>query len=320
MGFCILCVTDTPITYVVIMRIVKDYYLDHYSYISEERVKRPMEFAVGKEDETHNSDCVFCAGNETLTPQEIGRIDDGKGGWRMRWFPNKFNAVSPESEHAYGFQEVIVETPDPQKQLWDFSGDELAEIFGVYQNRIKELHKDKKIRYVSIFKNHGKESGASLLHSHTQVLATSVFPSRLTRKLRAIQELEHCPYCVMINEEKQSDRYIWENEEFIAFCPKAPRFAMEAWIVSKTHRGDFQEFSQSTLSNLTVLLKKFLLKLKTLNASYCFYFYYAPPGQDLHFHLELLPRLHKWAGFELSSDDYVIGTPPEAAARFYRGE
>lgn len=300
------------------MRIVKDYYLDHYSYISEERANRPYHFESHINELSHPASCFFCPGNEEMTPPEIGRIDDGKGGWKVRWFPNKFVAVSPESEHAYGYQEVIVETSDSQKQLWDLSSDEIVEIFKVYQNRIKELHNDKKIQYVSIFKNYGKESGASLLHSHTQVLATSVFPSRLSRKLKAIQELGHCPYCVMINEEKQSDRYIWENEEFIAFCPQAPRFAMETWIVSKTHRGDFQEFSQSTVSNLVALLQKFLLKLKTLNASYCFYFYYTPAGQDLHFHLELLPRLHKWAGFELSSDDYVIGTPPETAAQFYR--
>lgn len=300
------------------MRIVKDYYLDHYSYISEERAKRPIDFIQKKEETAHSSSCFFCPGNEEMTPPEIGRIDDGKGGWIMRWFPNKFLSVSPQSEDAYGYQEVVVETPEPQKQVWDFSKEEFITLLGVYQERIKELENDKKIAYVVVFKNSGPESGASLIHSHTQIIATSVFPSRLAKKISEIKKLEHCPYCVIVNKERGSDRSIAENEEFIAFCPKAPRFAMEVWVVAKKHRGDFQEFSEDTVSHLSALFLPLLKKLKKINSSYCFYLYYQPRDNDLHFHLECLPRLHKWAGFELASGDYIIGIPPETAAQFYR--
>lgn len=300
------------------MKIVKDYFLDHYTYISEGRAKRPQDFGIPKSQGGDEGVCAFCPGNEGLTPPEIGRIDDGKGGWKMRWFLNKFPAVSPSDKEAYGFHEVIVETPERDRQLWDFSDQELAELFMVYQGRIQALEEDKKIKYVMVFKNHGPEAGASLRHSHTQVIATSVFPSRLERKLEKIEGLGRCPYCKIIQEEKGSERYVMENEEFIAFCPRAPRFSMEAWIIAKRHEMDFREFSSNTLANLASSLNRLLSKLKTINAPYCFYFYYKPMGKDLHFHLELLPRLHQWAGFELAAGDYIVTIAPENAAAFYR--
>ena len=140
------------------MRIERDYFNDHYSYISEERSKRPQELASPKSDVAHNpQSCYFCPGNEGQTPKEIGRIADTNGNWKIRWFANKFPAISTDSEGAYGFHEVIVETPESQKQLWDFSSAEIVELLGVYQSRISELMQDEKIEYVCVLKNHGIE-------------------------------------------------------------------------------------------------------------------------------------------------------------------
>ncbi|MBI3335648.1 MAG: DUF4931 domain-containing protein [Candidatus Portnoybacteria bacterium] len=300
------------------MKIVKDYFLDHYTYISEGRAKRPQDFAQPQDSTGHDTACVFCPGSEALTPPEIGRIDDGKGSWKMRWFLNKFPAVSPEDADAYGYHEVIVETPDPQIQLWDFSQSELRELFSVYQERIQTLENDVRVKYVVVFKNHGPEAGASLRHSHTQVIATSAFPSRIERKLNEIKTLGKCPYCKIVQEEKGSERYIMENDEFIAFCPRAPRFSLEAWIVAKEHTLNFSTSPRTTLLNLSSSLGHLLSKLKTINAPYCFYLSSKPKESDLHFHLELLPRLHVWAGFELGTGDYIITIPPEDAAKFYR--
>lgn len=239
----------------------------------------------------------------------------------MRWFPNKFTAVSSQAPDAYGYQEVIAETPDPLKQLWDFDVQELATLISVYQERIRAFNEDLKIQSIVIFKNHGKEAGASLVHSHTQVIATSV-PLTREKKSSASQGSEKsCLSCLSIDEERGSKRVIGENEHFFVFCPRAPRYAMEAWVTAKNHEKEFLAFSEDELRDLATLLSTLLRPLRTLSASYCFFITYrAHSSTQSHFQLELLPRLHVWGGFELASGDYIIGISPEKAAQFYRGQ
>jgi UDPglucose--hexose-1-phosphate uridylyltransferase len=300
------------------MRIEKDNILEHYSYISQARAskKKPLDFL--PDELVHSSQCVFCPGNEAQTPKEIGRINDEKGNWKVRWFPNKFSAVSPDESVAYGKQEVIVETPSTSRHLWDFSDQDFFEVVGVYQDRMCTLLQDDKIRFVGVFKNHGRESGASLVHAHSQVFASSVPSSRMSQKQKRVSELGHCPYCRLVQDERKSRRFIAENENFIAFCPQAPRYSFEAWIVAKRHEGDFLGYVQSELRQFTSLLSTLLKLPKKQNASFCFSISHVKTEPSLHFHVELLPRLHKWGGFELSSGDYIIGVPPEDAARMYR--
>lgn len=300
------------------MHLVQDYFLRHYSYISLARAKRPQDFTPVPPP-AHPEHCVFCPGQEETTPAEIGRIDNGQGSWSMRWFPNKFSAVAPDVSEAYGHQEVIVETPDPQLQLWDLSAQTLQTLGGIYQERVRALSQDPGIAAIAVFKNHGKESGASLVHSHTQIIASAKKFSSLTPIETYAASTQQCPYCQVIAEERANKRVIAQNDDFIAFCSKAPRYAMEAWIVATHHEAEFLTFTPQRISNLMSILSLLLGRLKTLSAAYCFSFTYLK-GSQLHFHLELVPRLHVWGGFELASADYIIGVPPEDAARFYRGE
>lgn len=300
------------------MRIEQDYFHDHVSYISEERANRPQETKGAEEKQDHDiHTCYFCPGNEHMTPPEIGRTVDENGSWKIRWFPNKYPALSIEESDAYGYHEVIVETSNPEKQLWDFSPYELSEVFEVYKRRVSEIAQDKKIQYISVFKNHGFEAGASLAHSHTQLMASSVFPSKIERERSYMKTQGACTYCEIIKNLPASLK-IAENDDFMLFCPRAPRFAMEAWIVAKEHQGNFLSFSPEKCLSITDILDVILKKLKTLSAPYCYYFSFLPNASDMHFHLEILPRLHKWAGFELASGDYIIPTPPESATIFYR--
>ena len=305
------------------MKIVKDYFGDHYSYIAEERAKRPIELAPSINEVLHNPQaCHFCPGNETQTPQEIGRIADMSGNWKIRWFPNKFPAISTDSEGASGFHEVIVETPDPQKQLWDFSSAELVELLSVYQNRIRDLAKDENIEYVCAIKNHGVDAGASIAHSHSQVIASSIPASRLIRTAKVSSA---CMYCQIIEVStnraiaQNTDIYpIVENQDFLLLSPRAPRLAMESWILAKDHTQNFLAFSPETLLSLAIGFDKILKKLRKLNASYSFSINFLSKARDAHFVMEILPRLSKWGGFELASGDYIIGVAPEAAAQFFR--
>lgn len=309
----------------------KDYLLDRWVYYATERKKRPMEF----KKEVYIKErkvCYFCPGKEHLTPKEIGRVEE-KNTWKIRWFPNKFPAVEMKgsakikkknefliSSDAYGKHEVIAETRNHNKQLADLDVKHIKEILEVYALRIKHLSRLSNIKFISIFKNKGPLAGTSLIHSHTQVAALSQVPELVKEEVEASKKHKRCPYCSILNIEKKSKRKIFENKSIIAFAPFASRFNFEAWIFPKKHKKNITEFDDHELKDLASILKKILLKLKKLNASYNYFLHYAPKGQNLHFHIEITPRFAKWGGFELSTGALINSVMPEEAAKFYRSK
>ncbi|MBW2978159.1 galactose-1-phosphate uridylyltransferase [Candidatus Woesearchaeota archaeon] len=312
------------------MEIRKDYVLDRYVVIAAARKKRHKQFK--KEAQEKVGTCFFCPGNESMTPPEIGRIGTARK-WKMRWFPNKFPAVAEEGQiefktdnkfytfaSAYGRQEVVVETSDHSKQLWDLGEDEIKQVLGVYINRIKELNKVNGVKYVCIFKNHGKDAGTSIVHTHTQVIAYNKIPNLIKEEVEASKKFDNCPYCDIILSEKDSDRRAFENDNFVAFAPYASRYNYELWIFSKQHKKSLVEFNEDELKDLAMILRQILFRLKELNISYNFQIHNAPDGEDLHFHIEVCPRMAVWGGFELLTNDVINSVPPEDAAKFYRGE
>jgi len=307
----------------------KDYVLDRWSYIAADRGKRPLQFEKNENGKS-SAVCYFCPGNENMTPPEIGRVGNGKK-WEIRWFPNKFPAVDKSSSSeiktfngyytsggAFGYHEIIVETPDHSKQLADLSKEEIKKVLEVYSLRIKELGMKDRIKYVQVFKNSGAEAGTSLIHSHTQIVATNIIPRLVQEKIDAIKKYKNCPYCDIIFKEEKSERFICSNEDFVAFSPFAPRFNYEVWIFPKKHYRNITELKESEFENLSKVFRKILFKLGEINTPYNFYLHYSPKKEDLHFHFEIMPRMNTWAGFELATGSYVITTSPEDAAKFYR--
>ena len=310
----------------------KDYILDRWVYYATERKKRPKEFKEDEVKETSSSKtCFFCPGNEHLTPPEIGRVEH-KNTWKIRWFPNKFPAVELKGNAKikknkllmegknYGAHEVIAETTDHKKQLADLSVEHIKEIFEVYILRIKALSKLKGTKYVTIFKNKGPQAGTSLVHAHTQVATLPVLPEDVMNEVEAVKKSKKCPYCNIIKLESKSKRKIIENKSIIAFAPFASRFNFEAWLFPKRHVKSITAMYDDELYDMALALKKILLKLKKLNASYNFFLHYAPQGENLHFHIEITPRIAKWGGFELSTGAIINSVMPEDAAKFYRSK
>ncbi len=314
------------------MELRKDYILDRYVLISSSRGKRPHQFAAKIVEAAGPEGCFFCPGNESLTPPEIMRVPDGKGGWKIRVFPNKFSAVELSGDYkirtdnkfytfssGYGKHEVIAETPDHSKQLSDLSEEEIKEILQVYVSRINEISKIDGIKYVCVFKNHGNDAGTSIVHSHTQVIGLNLIPALVNDELSAIKKYPSCPYCELIQNEKKSYRRCFENDNFVAFTPYASRFHYEIWVFPKNHIKSITLMNEYMLFDLAKIMKQILVKLKEMNAQYNYVLHYHN-DDAFHFHIEFLPRMAIWAGFEYATNMAINAVSPEDAAKFYRGE
>ena len=196
----------------------------------------------------------------------------------------------------------------------------------LYQERITALSAKPGTRYVSAFKNQGAAAGTSLEHTHSQIIAFNHLPRIVEREVEACHRYAQdkpegtCAYCDIMAIEKKSYRRCFENTGAVAFAPYASRFPFELWIFPKRHAHSLHTITDAERQDVAELLLKALQRLKTINASYNYYLHYAPPGDDLHFHIELIPRTEIWAGFEYSTETIINILPPEDATKFYRGE
>jgi len=192
-----------------------------------------------------------------------------------------------------------------------------------------DLKKDKRFRYILIFKNHGFKAGASLEHSHSQLIALPIIPKAVMEELNGSKEYydykERCLYCDIVAQEiAEQKRVVMENEDFITICPFAPRFPFEMWILPKRHDAHFEDATKHEISNLGSLFQTSLKKLdKALgDPPYNFMLHTSPVVMpDLpyyHWHIEITPRVTRLAGFERGSGFYINPTAPEVSAQFLR--
>ena len=335
----------------------KDPISGNWVIISPERGKRPHALVrLQRVIKKKKTVCPLCSGTENLTPPEIYALRSKKSkpntrGWRVRVVPNKFPALDRDKEllrkrlgmfdvmSGFGTHEVIIETPSHSKNLKDQSIKELSEVLKTFQHRIEDLYKDKRLRYCLIFKNEGWEAGASLEHPHSQLVATPVIPKRIREELvgsrNYFKRKRRCIYCDILSQErKDGERIVYENKEYISFCPFASPFPFEVWLLPKRHNADF--CSRTTKKNIPLLagaLKNTMQKLaSTLNNPQYNYVIHTIPNpisrhdysknidRDFHWHIEIIPRLTRLAGFEWGADFYINPMAPEEAARFLRKE
>ena len=331
---------------------------DRWVVISTERGRRPTDFAAPSTGSAVDdaSKCPLCEGKEEKTPHEIvawRRTDSqpDKPGWQVRVIPNKFPALVIEGDvnrsgmgifdmmSGIGAHEVIVESPNHTMTMAEMPEEAIEKVLWAYKQRITDLEKDKRFRYVLIFKNYGSAAGASLSHGHSQLIATPITPRYVKMELHNsrvyFQEKERCLFCDMIRQELgQGERLIYENEYFVVFAPLASRFPFENWVFPRRHHAGFQDLPDEERAQLARCLKDVLTRLKkTLNdPPFNYVLHTAPnavprPGKpdywgtisyDYHWHIEIIPRLTKQAGFEWGSGLYINPTSPEEAAKYLR--
>ncbi len=325
----------------------KDPVLGRWVIISTERAKRPKDFKSVPEKKVISPEmCPFCPGNESATPPEISAYRDGNSkpnipGWTLRIIPNKFPALLIEGDinrrgegvydrmNGIGAHEVIIETSDHSVDLADLEIDLFRNVIYAYQERILDLKKDKRLRYVMIFKNFGSAAGASLEHSHSQLIATPVIPKRVMEEMDGAQRYfeyrERCIFCdIVVQETKNRKRLILENNSFILICPFASRFPFETWIVPRNHVSNFEDATKEVLDDLASILKDCLLRLKkALNTPPYNYIIHTTPitlkGIEFyHYHLEIIPILTHIAGFEWGTGFYINPTAPEESAAYLK--
>ncbi len=291
--------------------------------------------------------CPFCYGNEALTPPEIDSVRQlhtsaNTPGWQVRVVPNKFPALHVEGEldrkgmgiydlsNGIGAHEVLIETPYHHKDIPDLLPEEIENFVMMYCRRMADLERDKRFKYIMLFRNYGFAAGASLEHPHTQLIALPMVPKNVMEELKGAQSYfeyrERCLFCDMIRQEAQEkERVIIENKYFIVFCPFVSRFPFEIWILPKKHHGQFCQMSHEESVSFSLVLKETITKIKKIfvNLSYNFILHSGPINGDsasesYHWHLEFMPKLTRVAGFEWGTGFYLVPTPPELAASYLK--
>ena len=323
--------------------------------VAPERGRRPSDFEQrGTElDNQVPANCVFCAGNEAMTPPEIYRSPSSGGqGWDVRVVPNKFPALQEYAElgcerpdgiydrmNGVGAHEVVVETPEHCSEIPDLPEAQVARIVGTYIHRLKSLTENPQFRYIQLFKNHGKEAGASLLHPHSQIIATPIVPQEVRDSLNIAkayyESKERCLFCdIMSAELKSGERIVEERDGFVTWAPYDARFPFELVIYPKVHSHDFTTMNEAQKIGLARTLIRATQRLKMLlgDVPYNLVLKTTPntaprPGKpdhwktlafDYHWRIAILPKLTNMAGFEWGTGCYINPMPPEEAAKYLR--
>ncbi len=302
--------------------------------------------------------CPFCRGNEHRTPPEILAYPDATD-WDIRIVPNLYPVLGDDRSQAnvafglqqvidgYGRHEVVIDHPSHGIAVQEMSHQHLAKLFAVYQQRMGELYNsDRRLKYVLVFKNFGPAAGASIAHTHSQIIATPVVPENVQNEVhhsRAhYRKYGQCVFCSLIDEALTFEATIYDREtgavrrkinvgqyvversaRFVAIKPFASRFEWEIHILPLTHQADFLKASREDLADFARVLQRTMARLEQVvgGVQYNFFLHSKPHGDEFegcedsyHWHLEICPRTSIPTGFELGSGLFVSTVSPEAAA------
>ena len=323
----------------------KDPIVQRWVVMAPDRAKRPSDvkddpkFVEGEFD-------PFAEGNESATPPEIMAYRNygsqpNEPGWRVRVVPNKFPALQIEGNlekrgdgiydmmNGIGAHEVIIECPHGETNMSRLSVDNIREVLWVYHDRLVDLKRDRRLVHALVFKNKGALAGASLQHSHSQLMATSVVPITIYEEINGALEFFNYRgrsiFDDMIQQElAHGSRIVLDTPHFVVFCPFASRFPFETWILPKQQSSHFENITRQAIEELGTVLKTVLRKLELAldDPPYNYVIHTAPFNQPElpHFlwHMELFPRITRVAGFEWGSGFYINPVLPEEAAAFLR--
>ena len=313
----------------------KDPIVGRWTIIATERARRPAAFVDPQSTNTDQKLCSYCQDIHSPGIYELHGV-------------NVFNSSTPILDnskpferrghglydvcHSYGSHEIVVETPSHLANMADLSLDAIKAVFQTYASRMQTHRKNPFIEYVLAYKNYGVAAGSrNIGHARSQIMAVPVLPMRVKDKISGAQKHfeyhERCLFCDMISQElKHKERVVVENEHFVVITPFASRFPFETWILPKKHHCDFADGIEGFEDSLAAIMKDILLRFKIgLNDPAYNYMIQNSPVKDMasfkenyHWHIEVMPRLTRVAGFERGTGFYICPIPPEMTAAFLR--
>ncbi len=316
--------------------------------IAEGRVGRPNDFAdrarAGRVAIVP-ADCPFCAGHEAQTPPALLEVRNPRGDWQVRVVPNKYPAVTWDSgeresvlgqeerllraEAPRGVHEVIIESPRHVDDLRDLSREELALVLQVCRDRLLHWAGTDGLQQAMLFKNVGGTAGASLAHTHSQLMVLPHVPPTMQAELqgarRSYEKHGACVYCqLLVTEHRASERMVATADGFAAFAAYAARQPYETWILPTEHAADFGQLTDVQAAHLAGLLLEVMARLARClpELSYNLVLHTAPfsqskPGNTeacYHWHWEIIPRSSPLAGLEWGGGLPINSLSPERAA------
>ena len=333
----------------------KDPVLNRWVIIAQERGARPHDFAQEPQEEEPAIVCPLCEGNERMTPHEVFAIRDSgepdKPGWYVRVVPNKFPALMIEGApdpheiglfhhmNGIGAHEIIIENPLHDQDLAFAPREQVIRVLSALRQRIEDLRCDERFRHIIAFRNHGRSAGASLSHPHSQVMALPIIPKIVYELLAGSADYQaangRCVFCDLIQEEITSgERAILQTDHFVALAPYASRFAFGATIYPRRHCHDMVLMTPEEQADLADMLRRLLISYRAalFNPPYNIVYQTAPSEttdaksppsweaieQFYHWHIEIMPRLTTFAGFEWGTGFYINPVAPEEAASTLR--
>lgn len=332
----------------------KDPVIGRWVIIATERAKRPEDFKIEPEEPPPQELCPFCEGHEKQTPPEIfavrgSQTGNNQPGWQVRVVPSIAPLFKSGTDlgrrgqgmydlmNGVGAHEIIIETPKHIANIADLEEEQITQVIDCYVERFLQLQKDERIKYLLMFKNYKHSAGGGKTpHSRSQLIATPINPKRVKEELigamKYFEYKERCVFCDIVKQEiDQKERVIIDIDGLIAVSPFAGRFPFEIWILPKEHSCDFFNIRPEHRRHLAGILKKVMSKLKKVlnDPPYNYVLHTAPfrrqkagywktINEDFHWHIEIIPRLTRVAGFEWGSGFYLNPTSPEEAAKVLR--
>jgi len=323
---------------------------------------RKAEDPAPRDTRRHVDSCPFCRGNEEKTPPQIRSYPE-QGPWEIRIVENLYPVLGNERSQpglvfglqqaidGYGRHEVIIDHHQHGIAVHEMEARHLGLLFSVYQQRMRELYAmDERLRYVLVFKNFGPAAGASMAHTHSQIIATPVVPQNVhdevTNSAQYYQRNHHCIFCSLIDEALTFEATIYDRssgqivrrinvgqyviergEKFIAIKPFASRYEWEVHILPLNHSSNYLEASADELEDFAAVMQRTMARLDAVigGAQYNFFLHTLPHGEQYqnckasyHWHLEICPRTSIPTGFELGSGLFVNTINPEQAAEKLR--
>ena len=316
----------------------KDYILEHNVIVHPDTEKN-----------TNSKKCSYCPGNESMTNPSLlslvqkdgmlQRLQDSDDffvtDWSVRVFESQEPVVSTStkntysdrplySEPAYGYHYIVVASPNHKDSLATISVEQWSNVLVVVQDRLRWLYTQKGVTYVSIFVNHGQESGADVQHSHINMISFSTLPPKIEDEAESshkiLNEKGVCPMCQIVNTESAGPRQILQTEGFVAFCPWAPSYPFEFWICPKKHTTSFSKITQKEINDVSLILRATLggLTKQAKDMSFNLAFHLSPEkknSRQIHWHIEVYPITGHWSGLERGYGVFLNTTSPEGAAK-----